>query len=66
VPGLDDLALRDLQIEGGRVRCLVATPALGGLLTRLGSAGITSLVSQPPTLEQLFLRHYDDGEGADR
>ncbi|GAB4658305.1 hypothetical protein MOKP64_06000 [Mycobacterium avium subsp. hominissuis] len=32
----------------------------------LGDAGVRSLVSQPPTLEELFLRHYDtsgtDGE----
>jgi ABC-2 type transport system ATP-binding protein len=60
VPELGDLPLRDLDIEGQRVRCLVATPDLGALLTRLGSAGISNLVSQPPTLEQLFLRHYGE------
>lgn len=60
VPDLAGLDLRDLDIEGGRVRCLVPTPALGDLLARLGAAGISSLVSQPPTLEQLFLRHYGD------
>jgi len=60
VPQLGDLPLRDLDIEGQRVRCLVATPDLGALLTRLGSAGISNLVSQPPTLEQLFLRHYGE------
>lgn len=60
VPDLSDLPLRDLTVEGARVRCLVATPHLGSLLTRLGDAGIVSLVSQPPTLEQLFLRHYGE------
>lgn len=60
VPDLTGLDLRDLDVEGTRVRCLVPTPALGALLARLGTAGIASLVSQPPTLEQLFLRHYGD------
>ncbi len=60
VPDLVGLDLRDLQVDGQRVRCLVATPVLGALLARLGTAGITSLVSQPPTLEQLFLRHYGE------
>jgi ABC-2 type transport system ATP-binding protein len=27
---------------------------------RLAGAGIRSLTSQPPTLEELFLRHYGD------
>jgi ABC-2 type transport system ATP-binding protein len=26
----------------------------------LATAGIRSLTSQPPTLEELFLRHYED------
>ena len=29
---------------------------------RLGDAGVRTLVSQPPTLEDLFLRHYDVGD----
>ena len=59
---LDGVAgLQDLQVEGTRVRCLVPTERLGELLTVLGRGGIDSLVSQPPTLEQLFLRHYDVG-----
>ena len=54
VPGL-----RDVTVEGSRVRCQVPTGQLGELLRVLTTAGIASLVSQPPTLEQLFLRHYD-------
>jgi ABC-2 type transport system ATP-binding protein len=34
--------------------------ALAELLRRLAAAGVRSLVSQPPTLEELFLRHYTD------
>ncbi len=41
-----------------RVRCEVDTDKLDGLLQHLAAAGVLSLVSQPPTLEELFLRHY--------
>jgi ABC-2 type transport system ATP-binding protein len=51
--------VRDLEVEGTRVRCLVPTAELGRLLEVLGRYGIESLVSRPPTLEQLFLRHYE-------
>ncbi|MDF2745840.1 MAG: putative multidrug transporter ATP-binding protein, partial [Propionibacteriaceae bacterium] len=42
-----------------RLRCQVPTERIGALLTELGPYGITTLTCQPPTLEQLFLRHYD-------
>ena len=29
-------------------------------MRRLGELGVRSLVSHPPTLEELFLRHYGD------
>jgi ABC-2 type transport system ATP-binding protein len=47
-----------LDVEGTRVRCQVDTPQLGGVLAELTRIGVRSLVSQPPTLEELFLRHY--------
>ncbi len=50
--------VHDLEITGNRVRCQVDADALGEVLQRLTAAGVRSLVSQPPTLEQLFLRHY--------
>jgi ABC-2 type transport system ATP-binding protein len=56
-----------LDVEGSRVRCEVDTSQLDGLLRQLSAAGIRSLTSQPPTLEELFLRHYaDDGQAAER
>jgi polyether ionophore transport system ATP-binding protein len=59
--GLDGLpGLHDLDIEGTRVSCQADNSALDGLLKRLTDAGVRSLVSQPPTLEELFLRHYMD------
>jgi ABC-2 type transport system ATP-binding protein len=59
--GLDGLAgVHDLDLTGTRVSCQVDNSALDELLVRLTRAGVRSLVSQPPTLEELFLRHYRD------
>ncbi len=52
--------VHDLDIQGTRVRCQVDSDSLGEFLSRLTKAGVRSLVSQPPTLEELFLRHYRD------
>jgi len=49
-----------LDVEGNRVRCEVDTAQLEGLMKQLAASGIKSLVAQPPTLEELFLRHYED------
>ena len=62
VPALGDLpGVHDLRVDGSRVRAQVSPEALSPLLARLAPAGIASLESRPPTLEQLFLRHYGDG-----
>ncbi|HUJ06783.1 MAG TPA: ABC transporter ATP-binding protein [Streptosporangiaceae bacterium] len=64
--GLDRLpGVHDLDVEGDRVRCEVETDKLDGLLRALTAAGVRSLASQPPTLEELFLRHYA-GDGPQR
>jgi ABC-2 type transport system ATP-binding protein len=55
VPGLHGLV-----VEGHRVLFEVETEQLGEALGALGRAGIRTLTSQPPTLEELFLRHYGD------
>jgi ABC-2 type transport system ATP-binding protein len=47
-------------IHANRVRCDVETPALTEFMGRLSACGIISLVTQPPTLEDLFLREYSD------
>jgi ABC-2 type transport system ATP-binding protein len=52
--------VHDLVVEGNRVECEVDTDHVGDLLARLGQYGIRALISQPPTLEELFLRHYGD------
>ena len=53
VPGV-----HDLDVQGTRVRCQVDHAALDDVLSRLTSAGVRSLTCRPPTLEELFLRHY--------
>jgi len=56
----DHPGVHDLDVQGNRVRCEVDTAQLGDVLTLLTAHGVQSLTSQPPTLEELFLRHYAD------
>jgi ABC-2 type transport system ATP-binding protein len=56
---LDDLdGVHDLITDGLRVRCEVDHAALDEVLGRLHQAGVRALTCRPPTLEELFLRHY--------
>jgi len=48
-----------LDVRGDRVRFEVDTDHLDGALRALVSSGVRSLTSRPPTLEELFLRHYE-------
>jgi ABC-2 type transport system ATP-binding protein len=58
--GLADLAgVHNLQTQNGHVRFDVDANAIDAALRQLTGAGVRSLVSQPPTLEELFLRHYE-------
>jgi ABC-2 type transport system ATP-binding protein len=50
--------VHDLDVQGTRVRCQVDHEALNDVLRRLTAAGIRTLTCRPPTLEELFLRHY--------
>ncbi|MET7993785.1 ABC transporter ATP-binding protein [Amycolatopsis sp. NPDC005232] len=62
--GLAKLAdIHDLEVTGNRVRFDVETRSLDDALRQLTQVGVRSLVSQPPTLEELFLRHYTEGAG---
>jgi ABC-2 type transport system ATP-binding protein len=63
LPGVHDLDVQDFSGPAAgrlaaRVRCEVDTDKLDEVLRHLADAGVLSLVSQPPTLEELFLRHY--------
>jgi ABC-2 type transport system ATP-binding protein len=50
--------VHDLRSDGTTVVFDVDTDALDPVLRNLVQAGVRSLVSQPPTLEELFLRQY--------
>ena len=50
--------VHDLVTDGPRVRCQVDQVALDEVLGRLHQAGVRTLTCRPPTLEELFLRHY--------
>jgi ABC-2 type transport system ATP-binding protein len=52
--------VHDLRTEGGTVTFDVDTEHLDAVVQRLAALGVRSLTSQPPTLEELFLRHYGD------
>ena len=52
--------VHDLDVEGDRVRFQVETDQIDAAIGTLHRAGIRTLASQPPTLEELFLRHYGD------
>ena len=48
----------EVQVQGTTVTGSVDTDAIGAVLATLGPFGIQDLTSQPPTLEQLFMRSY--------
>ncbi|MFC5908752.1 ATP-binding cassette domain-containing protein [Streptacidiphilus monticola] len=50
--------LHDVEVTGNRLRCQVDGEHLEALVRALADAGVRSLTSRPPTLEELFLRHY--------
>lgn len=52
--------VHNLSVEDHRVALDVDSDRLDDVLVALASSGVRSLVSQPPTLEELFLRHYTD------
>jgi ABC-2 type transport system ATP-binding protein len=59
--GLDALAgVHDLHIDDHRARFDVDTAKLDEALRHISGLGVRTLTSQPPTLEELFLRHYGD------
>jgi len=52
--------VHDLVVEGARVRFDVDSVELDRVIRVLAEGGIRSLTATPPTLEELFLRHYGD------
>jgi ABC-2 type transport system ATP-binding protein len=63
VTGLEGMAwVHDLAVEsqGHRVAFEVDTARLDDVLPVLVQGGVRTLTTQPPTLEELFLRHYGE------
>ncbi|MCO8273559.1 ABC transporter ATP-binding protein [Actinoplanes sp. TRM 88003] len=54
--------VHDFQLDQHRVRFDVDTDALEPALQKLVQVGVHSLVSQPPSLEELFLRQYQQAD----
>lgn len=55
----------ELSIDGNRVSARVEPIGVADFVAALADAGVVTLESRPPTLEELFLRHYADGSEAD-
>ncbi|MDA2813518.1 ABC transporter ATP-binding protein [Nocardiopsis sp. RSe5-2] len=63
--GLEDLpGVHDVRTDGGRTRFSAEGDHLGAAIAHLSGFGILSLISHPPTLEELMLRHYGGQEAA--
>jgi ABC-2 type transport system ATP-binding protein len=59
VPDLTGVAgVHDLNVDGHVVTCTVEPDGLPAVLTALTSAGVRTLTSTPPSLEELFLDAY--------
>jgi ABC-2 type transport system ATP-binding protein len=52
--------IHDLRSEGGQLHFDVDTDSIQTALDALARAGVTGLTVTPPSLEELFLRHYGD------
>ncbi len=49
----------EVKIDGHRLECEAESSALGALLSGLSRCGVRSLTARPPTLEEMFLKHYE-------
>lgn len=53
IPGV-----HDATVDGHRVTMQVDADQMGDVMAALSAAGIVTLTSTPPTLDELFVRHY--------
>jgi len=58
------VGVHGLVVEGSTARFTVDPDAMDRVLARLTAIGVRTLVARPPTLEELFLRHYRSETGA--
>ena len=63
VTGIDTLpGVHDVVLNRTHARFDVDTQHLDAVVRQLSTLGVRSLTSTPPTLEEMFLRHYGDEE----
>ena len=66
IDGLESMdGVHAVRTDGTSARFEVDSNALDRVLNHLVTFGVRSMVSQPPTLEELFLRQYGDDLAAD-
>jgi ABC-2 type transport system ATP-binding protein len=54
-----------VKLKGSHLVCSVETDKLGHFMSVLSGYGIEALVSEPPSLEELFLSHYANSKSED-
>jgi ABC-2 type transport system ATP-binding protein len=61
ITGMEQIAsLFNLEVRGTRAKFEVETDKIDAALTHVLKFNIKELISSPPSLEELFLRHYSD------
>ncbi|SFE17843.1 ABC-2 type transport system ATP-binding protein [Lentibacillus persicus] len=66
VTGLEDLqGVHDIDIKGESISLQVNTEELDKVVRHISQFGVVKLESAPPTLEDLFMRHYEGNSGGE-
>ncbi|MDO8144429.1 ABC transporter ATP-binding protein [Isoptericola sp. 178] len=64
-PAIDELcSLHDVHLDGDRLTATVESTRIGEAMTLLTDYGLVSLTVEPPSLESLFLRLYEDEQAS--
>lgn len=56
--------VHSVEIHDHRISAEVDTNSMSEFVNGIATLGVKSLISHPPTLEELFMRHYEDGEAS--
>lgn len=56
--------VHDIRGSNGGISFAVDTPELGAVISHISQFGIVKLESSPPTLEELFMSHYETSGGS--
>jgi ABC-2 type transport system ATP-binding protein len=56
------IGVSDVVQQGETLRCRVTSAAMPHVLTLLGAVGVTQITIHPPTLEEIFMSHYQTNE----